>query len=649
MKTFLSVLIIGFVLCSSIWAQDFVRKEVMVPKVDPAEIVLDGVMDEDAWGTAAHADLITDMGYEIWANKYYRESLAEPDYDELYGRMLWANDTLYVFIHIDEFVNDSTDLFWDGPWTGDQLFISLSARLAEEMMGWYDGNVYRVPEGPYHFLVLGEEMTLNNGNENWVPEKYRCDYGDSLQTFDAANYARWGTYIDKEEGVWNVEAAIYNPHVTAQSCIAFNIGGSTGSDSVHAQYGDAYAYYTWQPSIPDDPYGVPASNDPGYYNLASSSAWAMLHFQPGPEDVVVRKEVEVPWVDPADITIDGMMDETVWGTGAHADLVTDMGYEIWANKYYREALVEPDYDELYGRMLWTEDTLYVFVHIDEFVNDTTNLFWDGPWVGDQLFVSLSSRLAEDLLGWYDGNVYRAPEGPYHYLVLGDDMTLNNGVETYIPEQFRCNYEDSTKVFNASNFARWATFIDKEEGVWNIEAAIHNPNVAAQACLGFNLGGSSGSDSAYARYGDAYAYYTWQPSIPDDPYGVPASNDPGYYNLASSSHHAVLMFKEGCTSAVEWRADPDAPVKPASFTLEQNFPNPFNPSTTIRFQVTKNTQVNLKVYNALGQVVAVLIDAKPFAAGRYLVSWKAADFANGVYYYSLEADGFTDTKKMILLK
>ncbi|MCI0691429.1 hypothetical protein L0337_05410, partial [candidate division KSB1 bacterium] len=101
----------GFVIlisASVILAQANGRKTVDVPKVDPATLTIDGQMNEAAWQNAARADLITATGFEIWANKYYRESLTEPDYDEFFARLLWAQDTLYVFVHIDEIVNDST-------------------------------------------------------------------------------------------------------------------------------------------------------------------------------------------------------------------------------------------------------------------------------------------------------------------------------------------------------------------------------------------------------------------------------------------------------------------------------------------------------------------------------------------------------------
>jgi hypothetical protein len=57
------------------------------------------------------------------------------------------------------------------------------------------------------------------------------------------------------------------------------MGGSTGSSTSHAQHGDAYGYYTWQPNIPNEPFGDPYGNgDPGFYNLANNEYWASFIF-----------------------------------------------------------------------------------------------------------------------------------------------------------------------------------------------------------------------------------------------------------------------------------------------------------------------------------------------------------------------------------
>ncbi len=97
--------------------------------------------------------------------------------------------------------------------------------------------------------------------------------------------------------------------------------------------------------------------------------------------------------------------------------------------------------------------------------------------------------------------------------------------------------------------------------------------------------------------------------------------------------------------------------PDAFELSQNFPNPFNPSTTIRYAVSTNAQVVIKIYNLLGQEVRTLVSGNK-AAGRYAVEWNGtsntgAQVASGIYLYRMEAvsgnDRFVQTNKLMLLK
>ncbi len=88
--------------------------------------------------------------------------------------------------------------------------------------------------------------------------------------------------------------------------------------------------------------------------------------------------------------------------------------------------------------------------------------------------------------------------------------------------------------------------------------------------------------------------------------------------------------------------------PTTFALYQNYPNPFNPVTTIRFDVPRRSHVKLSVFNAKGQLVATLVDAE-MEAGHKGVSWNAAGLPSGVYLYRLEADGFSQTRQMVLVK
>lgn len=93
--------------------------------------------------------------------------------------------------------------------------------------------------------------------------------------------------------------------------------------------------------------------------------------------------------------------------------------------------------------------------------------------------------------------------------------------------------------------------------------------------------------------------------------------------------------------------------PKEFSLSQNYPNPFNPITKITFGIPKFSDVSLKVYNVLGQKVKTLVE-RELSPSFHTFEWNGTDdsgnkVSNGIYFYKIEADNFTDTKKMLLLK
>jgi hypothetical protein len=89
--------------------------------------------------------------------------------------------------------------------------------------------------------------------------------------------------------------------------------------------------------------------------------------------------------------------------------------------------------------------------------------------------------------------------------------------------------------------------------------------------------------------------------------------------------------------------------PAEYRLSQNFPNPFNPSTTIRYTIPNESMVTLKIFNVLGQEVKTLINHEMISSGRHDISFYASSLPSGIYFYRIQADNFVDVKKMTLLK
>lgn len=132
---------------------------------------------------------------------------------------------------------------------------------------------------------------------------------------------------------------------------------------------------------------------------------------------------------------------------------------------------------------------------------------------------------------------------------------------------------------------------------------------------------------------------------NSPSGLPI----GIYNVRvinpdGQIDQLILAFKVYGTTAIE----PLGGTLPNQYDLEQNYPNPFNPATHIRFSVPRAGYIKLTVYNISGQTVALLVN-EVLPAGNYQVDFQASHLSSGVYFYRLEAEGFQQTRKMLLTR
>jgi hypothetical protein len=90
------------------------------------------------------------------------------------------------------------------------------------------------------------------------------------------------------------------------------------------------------------------------------------------------------------------------------------------------------------------------------------------------------------------------------------------------------------------------------------------------------------------------------------------------------------------------------IEPNVFSLEPNYPNPFNPATNIRFSIPVATHVTLTIFDSIGNEITTLIDETK-NAGTYNLKWDASGFSSGIYLYKLSSDQFVDVRKMLLIK
>jgi hypothetical protein len=118
----------------------------------------------------------------------------------------------------------------------------------------------------------------------------------------------------------------------------------------------------------------------------------------------------------------------------------------------------------------------------------------------------------------------------------------------------------------------------------------------------------------------------------------------FYRLKQMDYDGTIAYSEEINVLVN---------TPVNFALNQNFPNPFNPTTTIDFSLASDSKVTLKIFDVLGQEVRTLINGN-LAAQSHSIEFNASSLNSGVYFYTIEAKGtdgsnFTSTKKMILTK
>jgi hypothetical protein len=157
--------------------------------------------------------------------------------------------------------------------------------------------------------------------------------------------------------------------------------------------------------------------------------------------------------------------------------------------------------------------------------------------------------------------------------------------------------------------------------------------------GFNIERRSHGTSVWINIGFVPGYGT--SNAPHDYTFIDTKLTAGTYAYRLKQIDNSGMFKYSQESEVTIEV-------PCVFTLDQNFPNPFNPSTQIDFSIPKSSHVTLKIYNVLGKEVVTLVEGTR-VAGTYTATWNAQSCPSGIYFYRFKAGSFTETKKLVLLK
>jgi Secretion system C-terminal sorting domain len=263
--------------------------------------------------------------------------------------------------------------------------------------------------------------------------------------------------------------------------------------------------------------------------------------------------------------------------------------------------------------------------------------------GDVVGASPTSHILTTGTG-YGGKVIRSIAG-------GDSFQFPIGptAASYNPLTIALDPADPTETFSVSVASAATPPYLFVQPIWTIRETTEGGNHAA---LTFQWAGAD-EGANFNRNASSTFYSAGGPYVEVARNGLAIGSNP--YVVSTTGGFPCTEFHPN--SVLSSYVVGNAPVTniegskngiPTSFALSENYPNPFNPSTTIRYAIPKAVFVALGIYNILGKEIATLVSEKQ-PAGEYTVRWNPVGVPSGVYFYRLKAEEFTATRKLILLQ
>ncbi|MCK9279967.1 MAG: T9SS type A sorting domain-containing protein [Melioribacteraceae bacterium] len=260
------------------------------------------------------------------------------------------------------------------------------------------------------------------------------------------------------------------------------------------------------------------------------------------------------------------------------------------------------------------------------------------------------------LNWTQSNV---TNGSIYSFTLCDSIIFAGGTAVYRSSDKGMNWENMG--FNSNYYINSIAIIDSTIFACNSEG-IYFSNINGNEWQKKNLWSEFASVNTIIKVGTSILIGTGT--------GINLSSDGGIKwdeintGLPTSKNiNALTVYDSNILAAVDGLGIWYCPISklpdlvsvqklenelPNQFVLEQNYPNPFNANTIIKFSIPSTSNVTLKIYNMLGEEVALLVN-EVMSKGSYLREWNASKNSSGVYYYQIVAKDFVSTKKLLLLK
>lgn len=372
------------------------------------------------------------------------------------------------------------------------------------------------------------------------------------------------------------------------------------------------------------------------YNPDGSQAWATLYNGPGNnEDYVVSVDVD----NSSNIYIGGCSIGATSGQDFVILKYNSSGSQQWVRRYNGagnggDAVVSLKVDgagNIVAGGFTDMGSAQKFNFLTLKYDPNGNLLWEKQYNGSSSDIDLATAMTIDAVN----NIY----------ITGLTSQL-------FGTRIDSNY--CTIKYDQNGNQMWISFYDGPNNSVDVSRSIFVDNSLNVYITGSSKGIGS-DDYATIKYSPNGAIvwvmaYNGTGNLNDYSSSVVADNIGNTYvtgrSYGSGSDYDYATIKYGDLVGIE----PVINQIPDNFSLWQNFPNPFNPSTKIRFDIggTSVAQTVLSVYDILGRKVATLANGQ-LKPGSYEVDWNGTNLASGIYFYTIRTESFSDTKKMLMIK
>jgi hypothetical protein len=511
---------------------------------------------------------------------------------------------------------------------------------------------------------------------------------ESLQRFQSTEdyylsyYESYNLGESFNGGLYSIEKTERTPEYEMQERRYFSIEGEQNAGSLsYTKLGEdgSYLYQTTKVYSPDEMRYIPEDSLGFIYQNGGEIVEAMGYYWD--DSVYVLDQAYTSFqseLSNGEFVADSiivysivMNEETMEYEKGEVNIKTEMDYDEHGNQ-----IEVRNFQRIGEELIMTSRTVREFKQLTNYNGDPyyTQVKQDTytyDHVNQQMYLAGTTENKYDNDGTYLGNSYfnfsAAGDTTYGYTTQRDTLLDGSSVE------IRFDWDLTEKELVIRNYRIWNRRIQGDQGqhftqsnTVNFSNGMMSENRSMNVYTSYP--GVFNDGPVYIEMGDTLIFYVSarnpDMSIPD----VEVSNLPAtaifdpesrrFFWIVDDLDPGPMMYKatrgdKFVTAEVEFVSEQftvsnEGTNEPQSFELTQNYPNPFNPSTNISFTIPASGDATLKVYNLLGQEVATLVNER-MNAGSHTVNFDASRLASGIYIYRLTSGGFTQTRKMTLIK